>query len=441
MKLNSYNISKQVVFFSFLICFSLLIGCTREGDDNNKKNGLLPRITNVHVPSSIVNVDEKATFEIEVKNASSFLKKVKVEMWVDRDKLEKWDFHEVAMSKELGGNSEFTFSFSFSPEPGKYFWKADLLMFNENSGNFEVIDSFFWEEVFTVVDNEDFPLNEGKIVYHTYSSYDAWDAELFMYNFASHSKIEISRDWKIDHEMNAHFSPDGEKIVFMGDNAGLPRDWDIFIWDIGSKNDPVNLTSDNNLRDEDPKFSPDGKSIIFKQSGDVKIMDLTGNTIKELTTDGYASEESMPYFIQEGQKVVYAEGAGENSDIHVMDSDGSGDISLFAASGISEYFPIARDESTFFYTRWVSASNKNDQIYLGDLSGNSERLNINTSNSNNSDAYPVDEDHLFFSSTRGGGMGGYDLYLGTLSTGKVWSLNDFGINSDLEDLGVSFATQ
>ena len=95
----------------------------------------------------------------------------------------------------------------------------------------------------------------------------------------------------------------------------------------------------------------------------------------------------------------------------------------------------------FFYTRWISSSNINDQIYKGDFSGNSTSISINDFYSNNSDAYPVDEDYLFFSSTRIGGNGGYDIYLGQQSTGDVWTLNDFSINSTIEDLGVCFINQ
>lgn len=287
-------------------------------------------------------------------------------------------------------------------------------------------------------DHPTFPLNEGFIIYHSYSNYDAWESKMLMYNFSTNIKTELSANWNIDNTMNAHISPDGLKIVFMGDNSGLPRDWDIYIWNIGSTNHPTNLTNCNDMRDEDPKFSPDGNSIVFKQNGDIKVMNLSGNIIHTLTNDEYAIEESMPYFTTDGKQVIYAKDDNEKSDIYIISIDGTGITSLYSEVGVSEYYPIIKDNASFFYTRWFSSSSQIDQIYQGDFFGNTNSLSINDIDSDNSDVYPMNSDYLFFSSNRKGSIGGYDIYLGKISTGEVWSLTDFGINSSLEDLGVCY---
>ena len=283
-----------------------------------------------------------------------------------------------------------------------------------------------------------FPITSGFVVYHNYSNYEAWDANLFLYNFNTNTRVNLSSNWNIDHEMNAHISPDGTMIVFMGDDIGGARDWDIYIWNLASSSDPINLTNKNGKRDEDPKFSPDGTKIIFKQSGDLLEMDLQGNIINFITNDGISNEESMGYYTSSGDRIIYALGAGAGSDIYSININGTDKKVLFNKNGITEYFPIVKDEVSFFYTGWESTSNRNDQIYLGDYVGNSTHLLINDLYSNNSDAYPVYDDYLFFSSTRNGGIGGYDLYIGKLSTGEVWSLFDFGINTNNEDLGACF---
>ena len=256
--------------------------------------------------------------------------------------------------------------------------------------------------------------------------------------FLNNIKTELSANWNIEQVMNAHISPDGLKIVFMGYNSGLTEDWDVYIWNIGSTSHPTNLTNCNNIRDEDPKFSPDGNSIIFKQEGDIKVMNLSGNIINTLTNDEYTIEESMPYFTKDGQKVIYARDDREKSDIYMMNINGTGITSLYSEVGVSEYYPIIKDSSSFFYSRWISSSIDNDQIYLGDFSGNTRSLSINDIHSDNSDAYPVNSDYLFFSSNRSGGFGGYDIYLGKISTGEVWNLNNFGVNSSKEELGVCY---
>ena len=394
-------------------------------------------------PSPNVDVNTKAAYEIRVKNKLSFSRNVKVELWVDRDQSSTWDYHALSNQQSIGSNETKSFAFNFIPTScGTYYWKMKVLTYNDGAGDYAVTDSYSWSNSFQTMSDVPFPLEKGMLIYHSYTNYEkAWDSRLFTYNFETHAKSEISSGWNIDHEMNAHFSPDGSKIVFMGDDAGLPRDWDVYIWDIGSNDSPTNLTISNDLRDEDPKFSPDGNYIIFKQNGDIKIMDLSGTISNHVTNDGSSVEESMPFFTPDGQKVVYARGAKSGSDIYVVNSDGTGNLALFNVASVSEYYPIVRDDTSFFYTRWVSASDTHDQIFLANLSGKSTGLKINDLTANNSDAYPVGPDYLFFSSTRPGGAGGYDLYLGQISIGSIWCLNDTAINSSLDELGACFVAR
>ncbi|MCO5231776.1 MAG: hypothetical protein M9958_11555 [Chitinophagales bacterium] len=289
---------------------------------------------------------------------------------------------------------------------------------------------------FSILSNP-FPLTMGLLIYHSYSSYGAWDSKLYLYDFSTNTKKDLSANWNIDHAMNAHFSPNASHIVFMGDDAGLPRDWDIYIWDLNANHLPINLTQGNGIRDEDPKISPDGSQIIFKQNGDIKTMALDGSNITSITNNGGVPEESMPYFSSDGQKIVYARGAGASSDIYIINKDGSNNTALLSISNVSEYYPIVRNNSSFLYSRWLSPSIHHDQIHLADFLGNSTSLSINDLSSNNSDAYPVGSDYLFFSSTRAASSG-YDIYFGQISSGAVWNLDNFNINSSNEELGACY---
>ena len=290
--------------------------------------------------------------------------------------------------------------------------------------------------------NSSIPLHDGDLVFHSYQDYADWSSLIFIYNFLTANKMELSAYWDIDNAMNASISPDGSKMVFMGDDKGLPRDWDVYLWDMNSTNPPVNLTKQYNARDEDPKFSPDGNSIIFKQNGDIKIMDLSGNITSAITSDGMLTEESMPYYTTDGQKIIYAKNAGANFDIYSINADGTGDVALYEEVNIAEYYPIVRDSSTLLYTRWISGSDHHDQIYLGDFNGNSNALNTNDTTANNSDPFPKGGDNLFFVSDRSGGNGAYDMYYGKISDGTVWSLGDDDkFNSYLNELAPNYSEQ
>ncbi|HEB62234.1 MAG TPA: hypothetical protein ENI82_03685, partial [Bacteroidetes bacterium] len=84
-------------------------------------------------------------------------------------------------------------------------------------------------------------------------------------------------------------------------------------------------------------------------------------------------------------------------------------------------------------------NNHEDQIYLGDGT-TSTKLPFNDEY-DYSDGFFVRDNYIFFPSTRPGGKGGYDLYVGDINTGDVWSLEQYfaGINTSKEELAASYS--
>ena len=64
-----------------------------------------------------------------------------------------------------------------------------------------------------------FPINSGRLVFHRYSDWENWDGEIFIYDFETQILQNLTQLWNLDHTLNPHFSPDGNKIVF----AGVPE--------------------------------------------------------------------------------------------------------------------------------------------------------------------------------------------------------------------------
>jgi Tol biopolymer transport system component len=71
----------------------------------------------------------------------------------------------------------------------------------------------------------------------------------------------------------------------------------------------MNLTERLGTRDEDPRFAPDGRRIVFKQDGEIRIMDLGSRQIESFPFGGAKAERSIPMLAPDGKHVVYAEGA------------------------------------------------------------------------------------------------------------------------------------
>ncbi len=280
----------------------------------------------------------------------------------------------------------------------------------------------------------------GRLVFHNYTCYSCNDSKLFLYDFRSNTLTGISDTWGISNPMNAHFSPDGKSIVFMGVTPG--SGWDVFRWRIGTVVNPQNLTRlSGNTRDEDPKYSFDGNKIVFKQNGVIKEMDTLGNILNSIHVP--QTEASMPYYIKGDGSIIYSgtEPTGTTADILKLSLQTNTVLPLSANTGVEEYYPVVKDDTSFLFTRWYSTGDRNDQVYLGFLNGRTpSRLLFNEPGHNFSDAYPINSRYVVLSSTRPGGEGGYDLYVADLINGEKWSLYLYNknINTSREELGAAY---
>lgn len=282
------------------------------------------------------------------------------------------------------------------------------------------------------------PALTGRLVYHSYSCYECNDSKIYLHDFANNTNMVLSAQWNIKNPMNAHFSPDGKKIVFMGVNPNSNR-WDIFLWQIGDPTQPVNLTSVLNSRNEDPKFAADGLSVIFKRNGKLTRIDTLGNIIAQYAVS--QKEASMPYFIQHDQYILYAAETDGISSLYSYGTATGTTKTIFTSSGVYAYYPVAISDSSFIFTRWYSVSNHHDQLYMGYLSQKAPvALPFNEATGDYSDAYPVSKKYILLSSTRSGTKGGYDLYVADITTGEIWSLNNYNaaINTRENELGACY---
>jgi Tol biopolymer transport system component len=275
----------------------------------------------------------------------------------------------------------------------------------------------------------------GKLAYHSYVSYGDGTSQIFIYDFSARTLTQVSKSsWGIKDPMNAVFSPDGKWLAFMGMTNGA---WNVFIWQVGSNSAPVNMTnSTGQSRNEDPKFSSDGGSLFFKQTGDVMRATLSFTSggpaftsVVDITNTAPSVESSMPFPSPDSSAVYFATGTGANLGIYKETIATHQKVAFDAGTGLETYYPMVRKDGTVFYARWHDASSQADQIYSKVNPGDTpNQLSLNDCRGNNSDPDPVDNtNYLFFSSTT---AGGYQLYVGDVTNGNRWSLTPFGVNND-----------
>jgi Tol biopolymer transport system component len=289
------------------------------------------------------------------------------------------------------------------------------------------------------------PRLEGRVVYHSYTSYSDGGSTLFVLSLGAGTLTNISRTWtNLVDPMNAHWSSDGTQIVFMArprHEGGAVGRFDIFLHTVGERGNPINLTNTPETDDEDPKFSPDGRKVVYKlRPSTLREIDVTSRIVNTIVTGG-GWERSMPYYNADATVVWFVQQrVGEKrgaASIRSISLNVAEEHDVVEAPG--GYYPIRDSVGQFLYSRWVSPENIHDQVFVYD-GVISRSLPFNSPDYDSSDAVPINQRYMALSSTRKGGAGGYDLYVADRSTGEMWPLSFYnsGVNTAREELGLAY---
>ena len=137
----------------------------------------------------------------------------------------------------------------------------------------------------------------------------------------------------------------------------------------------------------------------------------------------------MPCFSVDGKFIYYASYTGDIGSICRLDVASHKSETIYSEEGVSAYYPVVHGDELYF-TKWFSAVNRHDQI----MRYNGEKmttLSFNSADYNCSDACPLDNNKMVFSSTMNGS---YDLYY--YDGRSVSALT--ALNSDKNELGACF---
>ena len=270
----------------------------------------------------------------------------------------------------------------------------------------------------------------GWLLWHSYSSYAALDSRLYLRDPAGRV-TEITGGFA--HAMNGSFGRSPEQFTFMAIDRAADE-WDIYLSDGGRI---TNLTQNSGCRNEDPKLSPDGRQIVFKRgkwdssrddfSYQLMLLDIETNAVTPLTED--SAEKAMPCFSGDGKAVYFTRYAGKIGAICRLDLQTHEETVIFSEPDVNAYYPIAKD-GLLYFTKWYSAENHCDQLMCFD-GGNVTALPFNSADHDCSDACPVGESGVIYSSTAGGS---YDLYYYDGTAARRLT----ALCSGAQDLGAAF---
>ena len=222
------------------------------------------------------------------------------------------------------------------------------------------------------------------------------------------TKENIQYTFNLKSSSSPKFSPDGKKVAFLSSRTGKNQ-----IWIINTSGGEAKNITDEKKGVRSIKWSPDGKSISFLKNDDdtedeikskenktdVILLDknfkyshiytysLVEDTVTQITKGNF-SVNSYDYS-PEGNKIVFSHQDDTNintgfvnSDISVIESDGSNFKRLIKRPGIDSSPIFSGDESKFAF---ISSGGKQESIglrdvYIFNLKDNSIKKLSNTPN-------------------------------------------------------------
>ena len=154
------------------------------------------------------------------------------------------------------------------------------------------------------------------------------------------------------------WSPDGKRIVFTRDDGSNS---DVFLMNSDGTMQ-INLTPNTPQSDEtDPDFSPDGKRVVFSSTRrdlgngegstyrQIYSMKLDGSDVKQMTSSrAYANH---PHYSPDGKSIAYSVSGSPFAKIIIINADGSAPRTIFEKdfSYIYDLVEFSADGREIFY--------------------------------------------------------------------------------------------
>ncbi|MRG27127.1 MULTISPECIES: TolB family protein [Laceyella] len=189
------------------------------------------------------------------------------------------------------------------------------------------------------------------------------------------NQVRLTNSYFPNYDTSPRWSPDGKKIVF------AKSDGNLYLVDVASKKVKALTHVAEGVRHAEPDWSPDGAKIVFHssdQSGFTHIysMHADGSNLKQLTgLGGGETSEYSPHFSPDGRKILYGSTKAGQSDAYVMNADGSQPKNITAGNNKAVTSAIwSEDGRKILYTVNEKEKRQDSYFYMTTLSGDSNKV-------------------------------------------------------------------
>lgn len=204
---------------------------------------------------------------------------------------------------------------------------------------------------------------------------------------------------------NGAWSFDGTKFAFSSDRNGNE---DVFVID-AELNKPVSTISDLRVDSDYPTVSKDGKTIVYlvqinKDSYEIRSFDVETKSVRKIHT---LSNETILSTSPDGKKIVFQEKIEGNTEICLIDSDGSNMRNLSNNPALDAGAKFSPDGSQILF---LSTRNEKGvfDIFLMNSDGSNQRMIYSSGilGTNNSLEWSADGASIYFSNDKENGRNG-----------------------------------
>jgi len=171
------------------------------------------------------------------------------------------------------------------------------------------------------------------------------------------------------------WTPDGNDLIYIKAVKGR---WDLYAYDVHTQKSR-RITA--GLRGRDPDVSPDGKRIVFVGNGDgsnrIGIVDITGAKTRYLTHHNDGTQYYGPKWSPDGKRILFSLFRGEDRDIAVINADATPrpkktdkkkpDAEVDSTAAFPDSLAYANNAG--FEALLRSAADERDPVWLPDGSG------------------------------------------------------------------------
>ena len=175
--------------------------------------------------------------------------------------------------------------------------------------------------------------------YHSKIVFNSIDPEsgvssLYIFDMESKSKTILLKRFS---PRDPSFSPDGNTIVFADFVEDGSENAEIYTMSIDGSN--LTKLTDNPSRDYFPKYSPDGKTIVYssERNGNIQLYTMSndGENVKRLMENEFTDNSGS--FSPDGLNIIFNSDRGGNSDIYTINSDGSDEVKILTNNSAGNY--------------------------------------------------------------------------------------------------------